>query len=58
MEFLETKNITLNRRLFIPFSYVTEFLLLDVLVRHVLFITTTLLLSYCTYFLFILPTYS
>ena len=35
MEFLETKNITFNRRLFIPFSYVTEFLLLDVLVRHV-----------------------
>ena len=35
MEFLETKNISLNRCLFIPFSYVTEFLLLDILVRHV-----------------------
>ena len=32
---LETIDVSLYRRLFITFSYVTEFLLLDVFVRHV-----------------------
>ena len=57
MEFLETKNISLNRRLFIPFSYVTEFLLLDVLVRHV-FIYYRYPVTELLYIFFILPTYS
>ena len=47
---LETIDVSLYRRLFITFSYVTEFCLLDVLVRHVfvLFIINALFLSYCT----------
>ena len=47
---LETIDVSLYRRLFITFSYVTEFFLLDVLVRHVfvLFIINALFLSYCT----------
>ena len=47
---LETIDVSLYRRLFITFSYVTEFCLLDVLVRHVfvLFIIDALFLNYCT----------
>ena len=44
---LETIDVSLYRRLFITFSYVTEFCLLDVLVRHVivLFIIDALFLG-------------
>ena len=49
MECLETKTISINRRLFILFFLRYRISLLDVLVRHVLFLQWCPDLSYCRY---------